>query len=199
MLESMFANATVAPEQKKALTVLERSLPFLNEMLFTGVLEPAMFLVDDQKFFCSHEITAQQLPRGSWLWNQSRTKQTVRDNSDSLIVSFYKLNTRRSTPRHDPAPAYKVWVYRITFLDGKKDSVTFYWCERGKKPEYLDEKLLQNLSFLRPYVSQSTATEFGWIRQEGYSPSTNKDEFLNVKNTCTRIDYSNFSVFHGNT
>lgn len=196
----MFSNVVVAPEQKKALSVLEKSLPFEMEILYKDPIDPEAFLIDDHKFFYTKSITIQQLPRGNWFWNQSRTRQTVCDNSEKLCVSFYKLNTRRISSNSEPAPPYKVWVYHITFVKDDREA-TFFWCERGKKPDCLDDNLLKSLSFLRPHVSESTATEFGWVRQEGYysPPNSRRETYYNVKNTGAKVDYSNFKVFHGNT
>merc|ERR1711943_62816 len=140
-----------------------------REQLTQQTLTLDLITEHDRQLFINQTIQNSQLPRGGdWLWNQSRAKVLVDNFLDNYSVEFFKLNNRRTRTCTTTIPSYKIWIYLIG-VTRQPQSFTFIWCEKGRKNELnttstrqLDSELLQELNFLRRFVSQETASEFGW-------------------------------------
>lgn len=191
-----FNNKGFSPEQCKALSVIESVLPIKQTRTTMPTLEE--ICKTGSLFILEGKISTSKIPRGNkWLWNQSRARKETKDSSSSTKLLFFKLNTRKSraAPNAPYPPPLKVWVFIVTSTFEKTHSVL--WCERGFNeaktdlPKEEDEELefddfviepkdvsLEELQFLRPFLSDTTATALGW--ETNYNcESLQFDEFLN--------------------
>jgi len=152
-----------APEERRAIRVLSdklvsdiRCVPLPSSVLLSDVLQTGT------KIFFQGTLKAKNLPREEhWMWNQARRSKALNFNN-LYIVNFFKLNTRKA-PRTNTFnfPSYKVWIFHIT-PSNDNPIFSFYWCERGAAEPQLNGELLQQLSFLQPFMNPQSAGEIGW-------------------------------------
>ena len=109
-----------------------------------------------------------------WCWNQSNAKVVVQVDAFTT-VTFRKVSTKKKSSSCLPAPSYKIWLFEID--SSAAPSQYFLWCEKGTLnvetspragvkteigtifPEALS---IQSFAFLRPFVEEQVADEFGW-------------------------------------
>ena len=163
----MFSASQFSPEQSSALDRLSMALENPLQTQERVSLTLSSVTTKDSAFFTNSIVQTSDIPRQSeWLWNQSRGKQSVPCTNKDFSVYMSKLNTRKSHPSMKPPPQFKVWVFHIHWVDGKKQ--TFFWCEKGDPPSPLNQDLLSELSFLSSFVSFTCAKELGWT-ESGFS------------------------------
>jgi len=164
-------------EEMAAFQVLRANLDGWRNKL-SRVLCLETMCANDSKIFVKEVVKTATLPKSSgWLWNQSRSRKTI--SIGEYQVCFYKLNTRTSKTSPRSPPPYKLWVFNIRC---GQEKFSFLWCEKGEpvsSPLYsllppsiphscyqecteLVQVTLSELAFLRPFVSQNTASSFGW-------------------------------------
>ena len=118
----------LAPEQQKALAVLNENLGRVDELFISEALVPSRFCETGFVAFSNRSMS--KLPHGqAWIWNQSNGKVTVQLGNGNL-VTLQKLNTRKKKNCPKP-PSYKVWVCYIARNASETHSLTFLWCEKG--------------------------------------------------------------------
>ena len=158
-------------EQTKALNVVLEHLPVLymvppanNRLHPDAPLLPTNFMASS----CC-PIPNANLPRGvDWHWNQSNAKITVTID-DQTKVTFKKICTKRKNTLLPCPPSFKIWSYEIT----KAGSGTLYflWCEKGVEQKgvhteigviFPEELSISSLSFLKQFMDEQSAKEFGW-------------------------------------
>ena len=118
----MFDTAHLTPEQNKAISCLESALVDLNSnlILLSELTLPRVTTTGDM-FFVEGTIKTSNIPRDTtWIWNQSRGRQTFSDHKDNIEVNFFKLNTKKSKKHTNTPPPYKLWVFHIQFTKENK-------------------------------------------------------------------------------
>merc|ERR1711939_309455 len=138
-------------------------------------------------FFTDCILKTSSLPtKPGWIWNQSRSRKTV--HQFGWEICFYKANVRQAKYSPVTPPSFKVWIFLVKSY---ADQFSFLWCEKGCQPAPSFEEIpcprailpkpgsrscneftpyhpdvvsvtLQDLSFLKPYVSHHTAQAFAW-------------------------------------
>lgn len=180
-----FKSAGFSPEQCKALSVVESILPVNQKKVQNVIPTLDEICTTGSLFIIEGKISTAKIPRGNkWLWNQSRARKETKDITGTMKLLFFKLNTRKSraAPHAPYPPPLKVWVFIVNCSKDKTYSVL--WCERGFKEQISTIKpqkeiLLEDLLFLRPYVSESAACTFGWS-EHCDTESLRFEEFLNT-------------------
>ena len=119
--------------------------------------------------FSRNPLEKTKIPREKhWSWNQSNAKATVPLHGDGF-VTFKKLSPRKRYSNLD-APKLKIWLFH---LQTRSFEGHLLWCEHGPMPErkavetetgviFLEEVTTTSLSFLMPFVDETTARELGW-------------------------------------
>jgi len=160
----------LSKEQQQALKILENNLPNFEKMIPLRLCDLSFentTQVHNCFFFDGH-LAASRIPKKmGWKWNQSRSKVEITSEKGDFRLSFFKLNTRKA-PGEDISniPHFKVWIYNITNTYSSAKS-SFFWCEKGREPEpSLDNKFLEELSFLGEFVSKKDAFELGWSNEK---------------------------------
>jgi len=153
---------SITPEQNKALIILTENLNRASDITIDTITEECM----DTGFvgFISQKVTKDMIPKGThWAWNQSNARIRFPLTSD-IVVTLFKLNPRKIT--NDPnakQPSYKLWIYILSknTTTSEKFITSFIWCEKGRDNETAESPLvtLQDLSFLREFMSQETGDE----------------------------------------
>jgi len=117
----------LAPEQQKALTVLQTNLSKASE-LFLQNEQPTKFFTTGYMAFSDKPLP--KLPHEeTWIWNQSNGKVTVKTEA-GRYVTLQKLNTRKKKNCAKP-PSYKVWMCYISRSVDQPHYLNFLWCEKG--------------------------------------------------------------------
>jgi len=163
-------------EEMRALEVLKHHLRTWKD----NVVHPCSLTVDvicetGKMLFVRECLKTSSLPRGeAWIWNQSRSRKVINLDDEGIQVCFYKVNSRLAKGLIARTRPYKLWVYNMTI---QNEEVSFLWCEKGDQTRYaaaaptddmMDFQMeilpvtLQDLSFLKPFVTNYTATAFGW-------------------------------------
>ena len=96
-----------------------------------------------------------------WRWNQSIANITFNITPTEKVI-IRKLNTRRRNPQVGEFPSYKVWIYQIYKEDEEKPYLYFLWCEKGLRPISPETVTLEDLAFLKPFISEELARGFSW-------------------------------------
>ena len=125
--------------------------------------------------FSVSPIRREHLPHEEhWVWNQSNAKLTASLFSGSVTVTLQKFNARKKPRARVRQPSFKLWIYTID--DFLPQTLFSLWCEKGREPgeapqlvgqgkqpkaDFSDLKL-ESFSFLKRFVSEETAQEFGW-------------------------------------
>ena len=126
-----------------------------------------------------HPYQISKLPREkNWCWNQSNAKITIEMDAYTL-VTLRKISPRSRNNNSTP-PSYKMWLYQVEST--MMPEYYFMWCEKGTLVEPVDSCLhdtgvvteigtvfpshisVESLSFLMPFVSETTASELGWSK-----------------------------------
>lgn len=156
-------SSSFTPEQSRALTVLEDTLPLIKTISVPSVPPLEETTISDNRIFILQNVSTASLPRGdTWLWNQSRARKKVTDLTGNVFVSFYKLNTRSARHVSVDPPNYKMWVFNLNIQPHNKN-LTFLWCERGQSRPSIDELQIEDFGFLAPFLGFAQAEEFGWV------------------------------------
>lgn len=163
-------------EQNKALKVLENMLEQWRDLLN----QPINNCTYTNFFgFSLVPIRREHLPHEEhWVWNQSNAKLTT-TIFDRVSVTIQKFNARKKPKFGIRQPSYKVWIFTIeNFIS---EPLFAIWCEKGKQvgqdPPLVhhhqqsesttiqpEELKLESFDFLREFVSEENAIEFGWIK-----------------------------------
>lgn len=149
-----------SPEQQKAFEIFLERLPRWREHL---ILSPDLsfenICITNTIFFTDVILDTTTLPRQTcWLWNKSKPSQPI--NIGNNIVSFYKLNTRKTRKSPVDPPLYKVWIFDII---NDSNQLSYFWCERGIEEIPIEPVNLNDLSFLSAFTTQETALTLGWV------------------------------------
>ena len=168
----MFCRRGLSNEQCLALDILEQHIPLFNSAIFSDLILDAKDLSMENIFpqgsifFYDGHLKTSNIPREKhWKWNKSRGIASLNDTCNLMNVSFYKLNSK--TLRHErSSPNLKVWVFNMINLENSMEFGLF-WCQKGYTEPSLDDSLLNDLSFLREFVSTDTALDLGWIKRRG--------------------------------
>ena len=171
----------LAKEQEKALAVLVENKSKISSLLRVNVnFKKSAPLIKTNFMAASFTpFTKYKLPREShWYWNQSNAKASVLLDGES--VTFRKISPRK---KHNlTAPFYKIWIYHLH----SQPNQYFLWCEKGVDFDKLDDHQLTvrspsegistaigtvfpqeisiaSLSFLKCFIDDNSAKEFGWL------------------------------------
>ena len=110
-------------------------------------------------FLTRHPLSSATLPKGDWIWNKSRPAANITIQG-GVSVSFYKINSRKSSRSVGAFQMVKIWIYALKFKDNLE--CNFFWCENGFENIPIVPVNLEDLSFLKPYVCPDTAMSLGW-------------------------------------
>ena len=161
-------------EQQRAITVLEEKL-----VMWKSLLNQPIHNCTQTNFFCFSisPIRREHLPHEEhWVWNQSNAKLCTTMYEGRVGVTIQKFNARKKPKYDQRQPSYKVWIF--TLENYLPDPLYALWCEKGKQfgeePELVavhnhipkvqpEELRLESFDFLRDFVSEESALEFGWI------------------------------------
>ena len=197
----MFSTFHLTHEQRRAFSHFEGNLHHCTRqnMMSLFSLTSEDVTIEGNSFFIEGHIIPSYIPKeNGWKWNQSRTKCSLNDDLNEFNITFFKLNTRKTSNNIKVSPKYKMWIFNITNLCyGFKTS--FIWCEKGRVVPLLDENLLKDLSFLEEFVSKEQAIEFGW--QSGFPWTSSNTSFdfshstVQYSPTSVIVDCSDFSLF----
>ena len=193
----MFSTYHLTHEQRRAFSYFEKNLYYCTKenMVSLFSLTSDDITNEGNSFFIEGHISPAYIPRENGLkWNQSRTKSSLNDELNEFNISFFKLNTRKTSNNKKEQPKYKLWIFNIThLLFGFKTS--FIWCEKGRLIPLLDDNLLKELCFLENFVPKDQAIEFGWYKSFHSSPFDFSDTTIQYSPTSVMVDCSNFSLF----
>ena len=195
----MFSRYNLSQEQSKALTVFEQNFKYfkLSQTKSLDTIRSCNIFEEGTRLYFDNHISPGLLPKEySWKWNQSGAKCEVVDKFGDIKITFFKVNSRKAKNINLPIPQYKLWIFNITILSRQNVYLSFLWCEKGYSNYLLDDTLLNELSFLKDFVSREHAEEFGWISKT----STSIFNFSEVEQKplpmVCKIDInSNFSMF----
>lgn len=196
----MFSTHKLTSEEQYAFHKFEQHFNLCSEQTMLSPRQSTLNMIINEGhcIYLNSHVTPPQLPRESgWKWSQTQAKTTVHDSLEMFEVCFFKLNTRRTTGGIK-LPRYKLWVFHITNVIYNCKN-TFIWCEKGIVQPTLDSKLLEDLSFLEPFVSQHLAEELGWYQRKNSNSSPVSFDFSNAKHQSppetVLVDCSNLSMF----
>lgn len=157
----------VPPEQQRAKLILQESIENWKEKII-DVQQDGSIL--DTNFIGFSVKQIHLPPQQHWTWNLSCGKTTweLKYNNEQLYVLMYKMNSRKKRGVKT-IPSYKVWVYEISKY-GKPPHIHGIWCEKGTTDrlegklhiDSLNDLELRDFSFLKPFVANELADEFGW-------------------------------------
>lgn len=156
----------LTPEQQRAHFVISEAMPRWKQLFYS----PSSDCILHTDFLAFYNQPFQLPPQKTWTWNQSCGKNTFTLRTDDEIeVVMYKMNSRKKR-NVASIPSYKVWLFQFG-KKGNRPHLYAIWCEKGY-PDKLDGVLslpssedlsLQDFSFLKQFVNQDLAREFGWI------------------------------------
>ena len=158
-----FPREGLTPEQQKAIAKLEECFPKVDQYVIPR-LQPSVdvLCVTDKIMYVPDMINTADLPRTkTWLWNQSRGRQPLRSYNNDISLSFYKVTTRKAKNCNLTPPPCKLWVFNINRASDNK-VLSIIWCERGLDYHCIDDITVEELSFLKPFIDEKCAQEFGW-------------------------------------
>merc|ERR1711907_504703 len=173
-------------EERKALDQLYRNMD--RSSIRENSRITLQHIQTNNSFFSDNILKTSSLPtRPGWVWNQSRSRKTI--HQFGWEICFYKVNVRQAKYSPITPPSFKVWIFYVKSLT---ETFSFLWCEKGcsKLDSVIDSVpmthscrpgnicpsdfevlqmndlivpvTLQDLSFLKPYVSTSSACAFAW-------------------------------------
>ena len=165
-------------EQKGAFTLLMQNInSFDNFTIAANYLQRNGTLLKTNFVAASyHPIEKTDIPcEANWCWNQSNAKVVI-EIDHVTRVTFRKISTKKKTHNSAPAPSYKIWLYEIESLITQPQY--FLWCEKGTCEAfqffpsvginteigtiYPESLSIRSFAFLRPFVEEQVAVEFGW-------------------------------------
>lgn len=169
-----FSKEGLFPEESRAVMILEQCLETINDLEIPRErLSIEEVTKHDNRIFTNGFVNTPNIPRQqAWIWNQSKGRKNITSSCKSVTACFYKLNTRKAKHSTQESPKYKLWVFHLQTSIPIERTLTFFWCEKGDEPSPLNNELLEELSFLRPFVSYSCATQLGWGFQRIRSENT---------------------------
>ena len=124
----------LTPEQRKAIKVVQESLPFWNQFLCSDPGAPDI-ITTDTKTFILQKITYSNLHHGQdWIWNQSNAKKTVAfENDISVVVQKFNTRKKNKTSTTD-GMIFKLWMFYVYKQSENTFLGVFIWCEKGYPP-----------------------------------------------------------------
>ena len=146
-------------EYANAWNVLERSITTLNALPVKYI--STMPVSNQTKVHLFADIfKSGKIPGGiGWMWNQTRKRYSGTLYAYNAKVEFFKLIPRKRSNSSDvKIPSFKLWQYNIKFLVSGR-SMTMLWCEKGIKPQYLDDLNLDDLQFLADFMEPDVINE----------------------------------------
>lgn len=196
----------LSSEQQRALKVLKENLEtwysLLDLPLLPNCTQTNFFT------FSTHPIRREFLPHEDhWVWNQSNAKTTTKILNEKVSVTIQKFNARKKPKSNIRQPSYKLWIFTLEqFIN---ETLYGLWCEKGKdlggQPQYVstrrskpdigpiikpEELRLESFGFLREFVSEENAIEFGWTQPKQTQQNNN------VQNMQL---FDDFNIFHDET
>lgn len=97
-------------------------------------------------------------------WGQAKSKVITKFGDSDLVIKKFAPRRRKEISQTISLPKAKLWHFNY---QGKN----FIWCEffhedlREAEACWLDKELLQNLDFLKDFISPDLALEFGWNKK----------------------------------
>lgn len=163
------------PEQENAFEVLRNNIHNFSELHVDKL--PEHMVETNYVAFCTSCIYKEHLPKENWWhWNQSNSKVEKMFNNTRVVLQ--KFNTRRKNPSQETRKiSYKLWLYSIYNHDGQY-LASFIWCERGIDRVTPNNLEMDHLSFLRDFVDENVASEFGWANQNRLLPNIYQTNFI---------------------
>merc|ERR1719262_669932 len=176
-------SSKITPEQQRAIQVLLLNLPHWKEYYQPEVgSEFAQIPMFASNFMAFSTEPFRKLPHDdTWIWNQSNAKVTT-ELDQYHECTLQKMNTRNK--KNQPSHLYFLWCEKGVSQKQQMapiisqndlqciDNYTVYpqtqYVEYTKSShEYYPTQesfdiTLDDLSFLRPFMDQEVASEFGW-------------------------------------